>query len=108
MADVSHGINVLWRYRFFQPEQAERLEFFCDALRGAKIVAAMHVTRELHFFRNGFAHMFDPANHAINLSIVRGPVHPIEAIGVSRIIEVNLHSGEALILDPWKFSIGLW
>src|SRR5690349_11997618 len=108
MADVSHGINVFWRYRLFQPEQAERLELFCDSLRRVKVVAAMHVARELHFFGNGFAHMLDPSHHAIDLSVDGVPVHTIEAIGVSRTIEVNLHGGEALILDPWKLSIRLW
>ena len=67
----------------------------------------MHVTRELHFLGNRFAHMFDPAHHAINLSVVSGPVHPVEAIGVSCIIEINLHGGEALIPNPGKLTVGL-
>ena len=81
MADVSHGINVFWRYRLFQPEQAERLKFLRDSPCGAKVIAATHVARELDFFGNGFAHMFDPAHHAVDLCVVGGPVHTIKAVG---------------------------
>ena len=107
MADVGHGVNVFWRYRFFQPEQAERLKLFCYSLCCPRVVAAMHVASEFHLFGNGFAHMLDPAHHPVNLGVVGSPVHPVEAVRIGRIIQVNLHGGETLILDPWKLTVGL-
>src|SRR2546429_97296 len=82
MADVGHGVNVFRRYRFFQPEQAERLKLFCYSLCCPRVVAAMHVASESHPFGNGCAHMLDPAHHPVNLGVVGSPVHPVEAVRI--------------------------
>ena len=103
MAHIRHGIDVLRRHRFFQPKQAEGLEFLRYTLRRPSVVPPVHITGEFHFLGNGFTYMLDPADHTINLGIVGRPVGVVKAVWIGSIIQVNLHGGEALLFNPWKF-----
>src|SRR5689334_1833936 len=107
MADVGHGVNVFWRYRFFQPEQAKWLKLFCYALCGSSVVPAMHIASEFDFLGNRFAHMLDPAHHPVNFGVIGGPVHAVEAVRIGSVIQINLHGSETLILDPWELTVSL-
>jgi hypothetical protein len=51
--------------------------------------------------------MFDPFHHAVYFCVVSGPICSVEAVGIVKLIQVNLHGGEALVFNPRKLLVRL-
>src|SRR5579872_1765152 len=106
MPDICHCIDVFRGNGLLEPHEPKRLQRLCYFLSGRRVVATVHVASQVHVRRNRFAYVGDPLDHAIDLAVAGRPIDGVETSWIARIVEVDLHRGEALILDPWKLTVG--
>jgi hypothetical protein len=98
-ANLAHGVDVLGRHRFLEPQQLEVLDFLGDALTGGGVVARVHIHGEVDVLGIVLAREGDLGQHVIDLGVVGGPVDAIEARRVGGIVDIDLGGGETQLLN---------
>jgi len=102
LSDVAQGVDVFWRDRLFEPEDAEGFDFDGDALAGGGVVTAVYVNGEVDARADGIAdegHLF---HHAVDFAVRGGPVDPVEACRIGGLIDVDRERGGAHLFDLFQ------
>jgi hypothetical protein len=72
----------------------------------AHVEAAVHVRRQVDALVQRPAHESDLLHHAVDFAVGGGPVHPVPARRVVRLVDVDLHGREAHALDFGDLLLG--